>query len=249
VNDSIVFRFKNTTAAPLRFSIHSINDSLQQDLVKNSLSTILIQPRDSVKRKFKNTYSLLDSELDEVLDVAIKFGDLNQKIIESPLKLPFSIGSKYKLLQGYDSEFTHNKPISKYALDFRMDEGEKICAVHDGTVVAVLDKYSLGAADSKLLSYANHITIYHEKLGTYSKYVHIKQFGSLVKNGDKVKQGDVIGFSGNVGFSTEPHLHFCYFKPDKNDSVEGGLIAIPAMFKGGLAGEYFKRGMWIENVN
>ena len=34
----------------------------------------------------------------------------------------------------------------------------------------------------------------------------------LKKEGDKVEIGDVVCESGGVGFSPEPHLHFCAFR-------------------------------------
>ena len=249
VKDSIVFDIKNTTASPLRFCITSINDSLQNLLKTNHLNSILVYPKVSVREKVYNKFSLPDDKLDDLLSVSVKYGDLNKKNVDCTLALPFARGKRYKLMQGYNGEYSHANPDSKYALDFKMETGEKISAVYDGTVIGVLDKYSDGAPDKKLLDFANYILIYHEQLGTYSKYVHIKYKGATVKNGDKVKQGAIIGFSGNVGYSTESHLHFCYYKPDPTNSLEEGLIAIPSVFENNLDGKTFKKGMWIENSN
>ena len=44
----------------------------------------------------------------------------------------------------------------------------------------------------------------------FVEYVHISK--SLVKLGQAVKRGQVIGYSGSVGFSPEPHLHFSAFR-------------------------------------
>jgi len=249
VADSIVFDIKNPTDSPLRFCIASVNDSVQNLLESNQLNSILIYPKDSIKRKVYNKFSLLDDKLDDVLSVAVKYGDIDRVKIDCTLALPFSKGRKYKLLQVYNGGYSHAEADSKYALDFKMEIGEKIHAVYDGVVVGVLDKYLNGAPDKKLLDFANYILIFHKQLGTYSKYVHIKHKGATVKNGDRVKQGDVIGFSGNVGYSTEPHLHFCYLKPDNTNSVKDGLIAIPSVFENNLEGKTFNKGMWIENNN
>jgi murein DD-endopeptidase MepM/ murein hydrolase activator NlpD len=44
----------------------------------------------------------------------------------------------------------------------------------------------------------------------FVEYVHIQK--SLVRPGEKVSKGQVIGWSGSVGFSPEPHLHFCAYR-------------------------------------
>ncbi len=70
--------------------------------------------------------------------------------------------------------------------------------------------------------------------GTFGCYPHIRYNGSICKVGDNIKKGDVIAYSGNVGFSNGPHLHFeCFlndfekwrsletkFRIDKGDRVE-----------------------------
>eukprot|EP00536_Pseudo-nitzschia_multiseries_P008405 jgi/Psemu1/198030/e_gw1.213.26.1 len=50
----------------------------------------------------------------------------------------------------------------------------------------------------------------------FVEYVHISR--SLVKSGDVVKRGQVIGYSGSVGFSPEPHLHFSAFRSSDADA-------------------------------
>jgi murein DD-endopeptidase MepM/ murein hydrolase activator NlpD len=44
--------------------------------------------------------------------------------------------------------------------------------------------------------------------GSFSSYAHIKTKSSRFKIGDNVKKGDVIALSGNVGYTSGPHLHF-----------------------------------------
>lgn len=46
----------------------------------------------------------------------------------------------------------------------------------------------------------------------FVEYVHIKAGSVRVKVGDRVALGDVVCESGGVGFSPEPHLHFCAFR-------------------------------------
>jgi hypothetical protein len=59
--------------------------------------------------------------------------------------------------------------------------------------------------------YNNYVLIQHED-GTVAHYCHLQKGGCLVKPGQKVATGDAIAHSGNTGFSTGPHLHFCVFK-------------------------------------
>src|SRR6185436_17466929 len=44
--------------------------------------------------------------------------------------------------------------------------------------------------------------------GRVTVYLHVRKDGVVVKVGDKVERGDLIAYSGNVGASSGPHLHF-----------------------------------------
>ncbi len=99
------------------------------------------------------------------------------------------------------------------AIDFLMPEGTPLLAVKAGIVWNVKVDSKEGGAGKKYrdLKYLNYLTIKHSN-GEFSQYAHLKYKGSLVKIGDKVKKGQKIAFSGNTGWSTEPHLHFHVFK-------------------------------------
>jgi len=47
--------------------------------------------------------------------------------------------------------------------------------------------------------------------GTFADYAHIKHNGTKLNVGDRFKKGDIIAYSGNVGWSSGPHLHFVCF--------------------------------------
>ena len=60
-------------------------------------------------------------------------------------------------------------------------------------------------ADEDSSSYGRNIIIAHD--GVYKTlYAHLSQVN--VKRGMSVKKGDIIGYSGNTGYSTNPHLHY-----------------------------------------
>lgn len=121
--------------------------------------------------------------------------------------LPFTKSNSFTVYQGYNGNFSHQ---GINALDFTMPEGTEITAVRDGVVIDVVKKNTKSCETRNCNEYNNFIIIYHSD-GTFAEYSHIKQNGSKVKPGDKVKQGEVIGYSGNVGWSTGPHLHLVVY--------------------------------------
>src|SRR6185369_10417872 len=82
-----------------------------------------------------------------------------------------------------------------------------------------------GGASMKYDRYNNYVLIRHED-GTLGHYCHLKKGGSEVKVGDRINTGDLIAHSGNTGFSSGPHLHFCVFKTKNGRERE----SIPVTF-------------------
>ena len=108
-----------------------------------------------------------------------------------------------------------------------MDEGTKIYAAREGTVIALKEDSKIGGASSVYADHTNYILIHHSD-GTFANYVHLQYNGALVNKGDKVNVGDVIGLSGSTGISTGPHLHF-----DIRVFTDKGIFnSIPFMFRG-----------------
>jgi len=132
--------------------------------------------------------------------------------------LPFSNSNSFKVHQGYNGNFSHQ---NENAIDFTMPIGTEITAIREGVVIKVVENNSKNCEKEECKKYNNLIIIYHPD-GTFAEYTHIKRNGSIVNIGDKVDQGEIIGYSGNVGWSTGPHLHLVVFlqKLNKRETLE-----------------------------
>ncbi|TVR63047.1 MAG: M23 family metallopeptidase [Spirochaetaceae bacterium] len=137
---------------------------------------------------------------------------------------PFAHGSKHRLTQGYDGEFTHFGE-NRYALDFEMPEGTPVHAARGGLVVELKLDSSSGGAHPRYAGLANYVLIEHSD-GTFGNYVHLRRGGAVVAVGDFVSAGEHIGYSGNTGQSSGPHLHFDVRVP----TVDGRMQSIPTLF-------------------
>ena len=124
--------------------------------------------------------------------------------------LPYPPGHTYKVTQGFNGKFSHYGD-NQYAIDWGMPIGTPIHAARGGTVVGIEDRYDRGGPSKSYRNYANYIMIKHDD-GSIGEYVHLKKNGVRVRLSQKVKRGDFIGYSGNVGFSSGPHLHFFVYK-------------------------------------
>jgi Peptidase family M23 len=133
--------------------------------------------------------------------------------------------------QGEGGELTHFFSGNLHAIDFQCPIGTELLAVADGVVVDVNDNNTLsGIAVTNLYEW-NSILLHickekkddlspghdtvdnvpeHSDGPLFVEYVHIQK--ALVQKGETVSKGQVIGYSGSVGFSPEPHLHFSAFR-------------------------------------
>jgi len=140
-------------------------------------------------------------------------------------QLPYEAGTSHKVTQGFGGGFSH-KGSNLYAVDWQMREGTPVCAARGGVVVKVKDDSNTGGSSMKFDPYNNYVLIRHDD-GTLGHYCHLQKNGARVHPGQRVKAGDVIAHSGNTGFSSGAHLHFCVFKT--KDGRE--RVSIPIRFK------------------
>ena len=112
---------------------------------------------------------------------------------------------------------THFFAGNLHAIDWACPVGTPLVAVGDGIVVESRDSNTLlsGIATTNLFEW-NSIVLQLmdassiDKDPLFVEYVHIQS--SKVQPGEHVVRGQVIGTSGSVGFSPEPHLHFCAYR-------------------------------------
>lgn len=124
--------------------------------------------------------------------------------------LPYASGKSYKVIQGFDSRFSHSG-VEQFAVDFRMTEGTPVHAAREGVVARVVESNDKGCWQDGCGQYANFIVVMHDD-GTTGEYYHLQQNGALVEVGERVAAGQEIGKSGNTGHTALPHLHFAVYK-------------------------------------
>lgn len=141
-----------------------------------------------------------------------KFGDYRSKHDDRHVyQLPFESGKSRTVLQGYNGSFSHQGEMAN-ALDFDFEVGERVFAIRDGLVVDTESTFDIGGTDPKMKNMSNYIMIQHDD-GTLSRYYHLEKDGVRVRIGEKVAVGKFLGFSGNTGYSSEPHLHVDVYRP------------------------------------
>ncbi|MFD1064200.1 M23 family metallopeptidase [Winogradskyella litorisediminis] len=234
-NDSLFVISKNDLASPLYIKI--IENKTEDTLIKQ------LEPKEQYTL-FKYTTEETDSN--SVLKKyqfkgyygRYPFTEYDTNFIYT---FPFQKGYTSKIIQGYDGSFSHKGTFSSKCIDFDMKVGDTIVAARDGIVINVVTKHNKQGVTEDFKNYGNYVMLYHED-NTFSQYVHLKQYGSLVKIGDSVKANQPIALSGFTGWTTIPHLHFGVYKP-----AENGLVSIPIILDS-ISGKSLKRRQIIKKL-
>jgi murein DD-endopeptidase MepM/ murein hydrolase activator NlpD len=170
-------------------------------------------------------------------------------VLGANLKLPFSVGEKWKITQGYEGmgwDDPNNLPTHRigtkdqYAIDFSLpgneDLNKPILATIDGIAHLKKELNDKG----KLVGYGQYIDIDLGN-GFITRYAHLLSYS--VNEGDSVKQGQEIGRCDNTGYKGGSHLHFAMYQKQQN----GKFVA----YKPEPMSEYetFVAGNWYTSDN
>ena len=118
-------------------------------------------------------------------------------------QLPYSIGTKHRVVQGYGGLFSHQNIA---AIDFEMPIGTPVYASRGGTIYSYKDNSDEGGPFPNYKNKANYLIIKHDD-GSFGCYWHLQKNGVLIKSG-RVTKGQQIAISGATGQVLRAHLHF-----------------------------------------
>lgn len=136
------------------------------------------------------------------------------------------VAGAYRVSQGFNGEFSHNRPANRYALDIALPVGTPLLATRDGVVVVAVDVHSGGGLRPEFRGRTNYLRLRHDD-GTMTLYAHLHTGSLLVKKGDRVRAGQRVAASGNTGYSSGPHLHLALQVNNK-----GRIESIPFTLNG-----------------
>jgi murein DD-endopeptidase MepM/ murein hydrolase activator NlpD len=123
--------------------------------------------------------------------------------------LPMDESSSWQIGQGFHGGFSHTDEQNKFAVDLVVPTGTPVLAARDGVVMQVESGFDrAGLNKEKYAERANVVRILHDD-GSMAVYAHLQENGVYVRVGDRVHVGQQIAASGNTGYSSGPHLHFC----------------------------------------
>jgi murein DD-endopeptidase MepM/ murein hydrolase activator NlpD len=147
--------------------------------------------------------------------------------------LPFPAQRRFPIAQAFGGHASHQGAQNYYAVDIGMPEGTPVLAARDGVVMTVdNDFFGAGLDMKKYGDRANNVRIVHAD-GTMAVYAHLQLESVRVQVGDRVRAGQPIALSGDTGFTTGPHLHFCV---QRNADME--LTSVPFEFTDAQHGDF-----------
>jgi len=178
-----------------------------------ALHIVAINPAAGYRYRYKYTY--LPGDYLAQPDASVSY------------RLPFSSQSALRISQAFDGTYSHHDAASRYAVDITMPEGTPVVAARDGVVMTVeSDYYGNGQDMAAYGDRANNVRIVHAD-GTMAVYAHLQLESARVQVGEHVRAGQVLALSGDTGYTTGPHLHFCVQR-----NVQMELISVPFKFSG-----------------
>ena len=137
-------------------------------------------------------------------------------------RVPWSDGRSFTIGQAPGGRITtHDNAWSRNAVDINMPEGTPVLAARAGIVMQVEEGFRGHGTDPRYADRANYVRVLHDD-GSMAVYAHLAPASMLRMPGDHVVAGQMVGKSGNTGFSTGPHLHFCI---QRNAGMS--LVSIP----------------------
>jgi len=135
--------------------------------------------------------------------------------------LPIALGSTNLVVQGPNGVLGHQ---GINAVDIRMGYNTDVFAMRAGIVVQIVDTLNTVIKENTCTVKTNMLLVYHDD-GTFAKYSHFKKNGIVVELGDRVEEDQLVGYSGNVNYGIEPHMHFEVLK-----GLVGKTESIPIAF-------------------
>ncbi|WP_299404070.1 M23 family metallopeptidase [Acaryochloris sp. IP29b_bin.148] len=194
------------------------------------LAYTLIGPYGYGLNDLKSVYSIptLKSEVTKNIGgiTSLKVSSISQTLLSSTFPLPRQVtinsplqgfchplNGKGWLSQGIRG--TTHQGRMEFAYDLAIAVGAPVYAMRSGKVLAIRDRYPDTGGGKEKATQFNYVWIEHDG-GYKSIYVHLQQgFRDYVnlKAGDWVNAGQLIGFSGNSGWSSNPHLHIEVQRP------------------------------------
>jgi murein DD-endopeptidase MepM/ murein hydrolase activator NlpD len=148
-------------------------------------------------------------EASYAVDMSAMPGDPHAMPEDVVYALPMDENSNWQIGQGFHGGFSHTDEQNLYAVDLVVPTGTPVLAARDGVVMQVESAFDrAGLNRQKYAVRANVVRILHDD-GTMAVYAHLQENAVYVRVGERVGVGQQIALSGNTGYSSGPHLHFC----------------------------------------